>query len=214
MDLRKLPPVDLMSLFEVSLPIAKGKPSSFARALKSPYLIPSVADFLGEDSFFQLGLSWTEEAFYLYFKIDVPFQGAYFPEFERGDAIEVFIDTRGIVSATSIHKYCHHFVFLPKEVDGIQAVEVTRFKNQDRHPPASHENFVIDTKIKKHEIEMEIMIPEISLFGYTPTQVPKLGFACRVHRSKEESGHFPLSGKDFKIETSPAIWARLDLIEG
>ena len=203
MDLRKLPAIDVKSMIDVSFDLVKGKPR----------LLPSVAYLLGEVPFFEVGMAWSEEGIHLCFKIETKFEACFFPEVEKGDGVEVFIDTRGIDSAVTIHKYCHHFIFLPEKVNGIQSAEVTRFKSNDRHDPALHENFSVESKIKAHSIEMQITIPEISLFGYNPLQNPKLGFACIVHRSNKEKGHFPQSGVDFMIERCPLLWAKMKVIE-
>ncbi len=213
MDLRKLPAIDVMSLVDLTFDIPKLVPGlNLKGGLKKPYLLPSVAFLLAEDSFFDLGIGWSEEGIQLFFQIESKFEGAFFPDIEKGDGVEVFIDTRAIESAVTIHKYCHHFLFYPKEVDGIQAIEVTRFRNDDCHDPASPENFSVESIIKAGLIEMQITIPEISLFGYNPLQIPRLGFACLVHRSNKETGHFPQSGVDFKVESCPALWAKMRLV--
>ena len=213
MDLRKLPPIDVMGMLEPTLNLVKGTNITFDKGLKKPYLLPTIAPLLAEDPFYSLGMCWSDDGIKLFLRVDSKFEGVFFPEVEKGDGIEVFIDTRSVTNASSIHKYCHHFIFYPKEVEGISGIEVTRFKSDDRHDPASSENFSIDSTVKAKVIEMEITIPEMSLFGYNPAEVPKMGFACRVHRSSGDVGHFPLSGLDYKIETCPALWARFKLVK-
>lgn len=213
MDLRKLPPVDVMSMVEPVIEVVKGENIPFEKGLKPPYLVAPVSELLAEDPFYSLGICWSLSGIKLFFRMETKFSGSFFPEVEKGDGVEVFIDTRSIATTSGLHKYCHHFVFLPKEVDGIVAAEVTRFKGDDKHDPALCENFSVNSVIKGSRIDMEITIPEISLFGYNPLEVPKMAFACRVHRSNGEAGHFPLSEVDFKLRTSPALWARMRLVE-
>ncbi len=213
MDLRKFPPVDVMSMVEPLFDVVKGEGVSFEKGIKAPYLIPSVATLLAEDPFYALGICWSLEGIKLFLRVDSKFGGSFFPDVEKGDGIEVFIDTRSNATSSVIHKYCHHFVFLPKEVDGVQAAEITRFKSDDRHDPAPFESFTVRSVLKGKCIDMEITIPEISLFGYNPDQVRKIGFACRVHRSSGSPGHFPLSEVDFKLKICPALWARMQLVD-
>ncbi len=213
MDLRRLPAIDVMSMVEVGFDVSRGISGlDLTAGLKKPYLLPQVSFLLAEDHFFDVGLGWSEEGIQIFFRIDSPFEEAFFPDVEKGDGVEVFIDTRGVDSAVTIHKYCHHFIFLPKAVDGIQAAEVTRFKSDDRHEPASSENFSVISKFKTNSYEMQITIPEISLFGYNPLQIPKLSFACVIHRSNKAKGHFGQSGIDFKCESCPALWTKLRLV--
>lgn len=211
MDLRKLPAIDVMSMVEPQIDVIYAKLISFDKAMKPPYLIPDVSHLLAEEEPFKLGMAWSYEGLKLFFRIKSTFAGSFFPEVDKGDGVEVLIDTRSIGTTSGIHKYCHHFIFLPKEVDGIVAAEITRFKGDDKHDPALAENFSVETKTKSGQIDMEITIPERCLFGYNPEESPKIGFACRVHRLNKEAGHFPLSEVDFKLSTSPALWARMRL---
>ena len=213
MDLRKLPPIDVMSMVEPVVDVAYGKEVTLEKAMRPPYLVPDVSHLLVEEPAYKLGMAWAYEGLKIFFRIESKFSGCFFPEVEKGDGVEVFIDTRSIATTSGIHKYCHHFVFLPKEVDGIVAAEVTRFKGDDKHDPASAENFSVESQIKGGKIDMQIIIPEASLFGYNPEESPKIGFACRVHRSNKDAGHFPLSEVDFKLSLSPALWARMRLVK-
>jgi len=201
-DLRELPPVDIGSCFKWKGVVEKTMTS-----------LPRMDEYLSEEGFAELSLAWSEGGLKVHLSVESTFKGSFFPDVEKGDGLELFIDTRGVEEALVMHKYCHHFIFLPKEVDGIIGAEVTSFRGEDKHIPADPENFEVKTTFQRMGYTMEILIPEICLFGYDDRgEDPWIGFAFRLHRQGEKPMHFPVSSVDLKMEAHPALWARLQLI--
>lgn len=212
MDIKVLPSIDAASFFLVSHVCVKASEKTFfAKPQANIYQLPLFADYLHEDAFGAVSLSWSEEGLFLFVKVDKPFEDSFFPDVQKGDAFECFIDTKGLGQAHTFHKYCHHFVFLPKEVDGLIGAELSSFRGEDRHELADASKFLVRSRFLKHGYEMEIVIPEISLFGYSPEEEQKIFFAYRLHRKGGNPMHFPMSGLDYQIESQPLLWAKIRL---
>ncbi len=202
MDLRDFPAVLPLHFFEVELDVRKGG---------KPTLINGHPEFLDEEPFSEVYLAVSEKGICIQLKVFKPFEKAVFPDVEKGDGIEFFVDTRGIQGSLIIHKYCHHFVFIPKEVDGILGVEVTRFKTNDKRELAQKESLKLSTQFTKNGYSMEVFIPDIALFGYEPIEYPSVKIAYIVHRGSAESNHFPKSGREYSLKDHPSLWATLVL---
>ena len=200
MDLRDFPAILPLHFFEVELEVNKGV---------KPAKLKGYSEFLDEDSFCEVSLAWTEGGIHIGLSVLKPFEKAFFPEVEKGDGMEIFIDTRGISDALIIHKYCHHFVFLPKEVDGIIGVEVTRFRTNDKRELSRKESLKVATQFTKNEYSMQIFIPDEALFGFDPIECSLLKMAYIVHRGSDEPNYFPKSGNDYNLKDHPSLWAAL-----
>ena len=200
MDLRDFPAVMPLHFFDVELQIKKGS---------KPKLIETCSELLDEESFCEVFLALSDGGIQLRLNVLKPFEKAFFPDVEKGDAMELFVDTRGLPDAHIIHKYCHHFVFLPKEVDGILGAEVTRFKTNDKRELASKEHLKVSAEFTKKGYSMEIFIPDIALFGFDLTEYPNLKLAYIVHRGEYEPNHYPKSNHVYNLKEHPSLWANL-----
>jgi hypothetical protein len=204
MDLREFPSVLPLHFFQVELIFSKDA---------KPKLIEDYAQFLGEDPFSQVRLSFSEKGIHIDLKVDKSFEKAVFPDVEKGDGFELLVDTRGIPDSQIIHKYCHHFVFLPKEVDGISGVEVTSFKTNDKRDLASKELLKASSSFTKNGYAMQIFIPDNALFGYDLVESPHLKLAYIVHLgSRSHPNHFPKSNLDYNLKDHPSLWADIKVI--
>ena len=195
MDVRELPPVLPFHFFDLRLKSGK---------------VPSYADLLDEEGFSEIEILLKEEGIDLNIRVEKGFEKAFFPEVEKGDGLEFFVDTRGIRDVLIVHKYCHHFVFLPKEIDGISGAEVTRFKTNETRELARRELLKVTTDLSKNRYTMHIHIPKEALFGYDIEEYPLLRFAYIVHRYGNEPNHFPKSNKEYNLKDQPSLWAELE----
>jgi hypothetical protein len=178
---------------------------------KEGFLLPDVSELLGEEKFIAFTLSWTEEEIAGSVLVKSPMTSSSFPDYDKGDAIEVFIDTRDNKKVGCPTRFCHQFVFLPFEVDGVTALEVTRFRPEDAHELCEASLLHTDVKKEKEGYSLFFTLPKDVLHGYDPLQFPRLGFAYKVHRYKKEAGHFPFSSKRFSPLQNPSLWASLTL---
>ncbi len=204
MDLNQIPSILPLHFFQPVFEIEKGQ---------KPQNIDSFSEFLEEELFSELKIGISDEGITLELKVLKSFEKAQFPDVTKSDAFEFFIDTRGLKDSLIIHKYCHHFVFLPKEVDGIMAVEVTRFKTNDKRELCNKEDLKIKSQFSRNQYSLDIFIPDIALYGFDLSEYSKLKFAYIVHRGgKELASHFPKSGLDFSLKDHPSLWADLIIV--
>lgn len=179
---------------------------------QSPHLLPDLSDLLGESWFARVGTGWAGEGIALYIEVKIPFQDAFYPHFYRGDALELFVDTRDLKSTKIVHRFCHHFLFLPKPVDGVQAIEMTRFRGEDTHPIAEPDTFFFEVVFSKSAYSMCIFVPEHLLYGYDPVEFNRLGLSYILHRRGGVPQHFGMSSEDFYVARHPALWPSFSLI--
>ena len=198
MDLREVEPVNGASLFQID-PIEITKEKSFT--------LPDFSHLLGEEKFYDLSFIFGIEGLKISLSVEKSFTGCFLPEYEKGDAFLLMLDTRGISGAKSLHKYCHQLLFFPKEVEGLKATEITMLRIGDKRELVDTSKITVNTKLKKIGYDMEILIPDRSFYGYDLESFPKMRLACIVYGGKENTGHFPISEIDFKLRSYPALWA-------
>ncbi len=201
-DLRLLPPLDIAAFITPEIHLTEKVTS-----------LPNMGPYLEEPSFAEVKIGLKKRG--LAFKVEVhqPFKNSFFPDVEKGDGFELFIDTRDS-SSTFLGRYSHHFIFLPKEVDGRSASEVTRFKTHDRHPLASIEDLEVKSHFTLKGYSMDIYISENSLFGYDPSEYRRLKLAYILHRGGESPMHFPVSQESYRLREFPLLWAPCIIHEG
>lgn len=173
--------------------------------------VPSVSELLGEDPFASLSLAWSEEGIVGKLSSEKPFQDSFFPDYEKGDSLEIFIDTRDHKKGGFATRFCHHFLFLPTRVNSIQAQEITRFRLEDTHPLCSSSDLSVSSHLGKNTYELCFTIKAEALHGYDPLQFPRIGFAYILNRCKGKPQQFPISSERFDFLGAPSLWASVTL---
>lgn len=174
--------------------------------------MPNLSDLLAEEPLSSLSLSWSVEGISGLFCIEKPLETCLFPDYMKGDAIELFLDTRDNKKSSFVSRFCHQFVLLGKEVNGVRAQEITKFRLEDTHPLCDPLDIFLEVKEKKESYEVSFTLPKEILHGYDPLEFSRLGFAYRIHRYKGKPLHFPFSSKYFEPLKQPALWASLLLV--
>lgn len=179
------------------------------------YLLPPTAKLLGEPSpFASLHMGWSLEGLHLYMATrGQPYHRSFYPDIDKGDSLELFIDTRDIKSSGYNTRFCHHFYFLPEAVEGHLAGEITRFRTEERHHHSDPSLLKVSAKLKKDCYSMKIFIPSECLTGYDPEQLGRIGFSYRVNRPGEPPQHFSATGDEYKIEEQPSLWSSMRLAQ-
>lgn len=211
-------------LFEEIVPLeplhffAFGVDSFYApsKKLGKEHELPSLATYFEEDHFAKFFLGWHEKGLLVRVEIKGKFDQGEFPNFLTGDSIELFIDTRDVKTSGSNTRFCHHFFFLPEpfeteEGEVIRAGEVTHFRTEDAHKWCEANLLEITTHKTLRGKTLDIFIPAECLVGFDPAQFDRLGFTYRINRVNGKEQIFSASGKDFSIETQPALWASVTL---
>ncbi len=202
-----LPP---SGFFEISCPIPKKSVSKNNKRA----LLPDTGFLLNEDVFADMALSWDSNGIYLHVFFEKKCETSFYPEFQKGDSVEIFIDTRAFKKNHSLTEFCHHFVFFPdQESSEIIGHEVTRFSTESAHPLADASFFTGKAILKRFSYEMEIKIPKKALFGFDPEQFPHLGFTYRINRYEMPPQHFSVSSKFYAFELRPELWASIECVK-
>lgn len=191
--------------FAVSFPLKKVKKGQLTAAHK----LPGLEDLQLEPFPHDVYLGWSEEG--LFFKVVFKkVSKSSFPNVDAADAFQLFIDTRDMKQVTHLHRFCHHFYFLPQAVEDKVAGEITRFRfPDDSHPLCSDD--LLQTKLESKTLSG--FIPTQALIGFAPDSMKKLGIAYRLTSYSYDPQQLPLPVTDIDLEKYPQLWASCELIE-
>lgn len=176
------------------------------------YVLPQTGILCHEETFASVAMGWNEEGLEFLVHVDKPCEQVYYPAVEKGDSIELFIDTRDVKTSGYNTRFCHHFFFLPELAEGHQAGEMTRFRTEDAHPLCDASELHIQGKSGRQSYEVYCRIPKTCLAGYEPAQFDRLGFSYRINRPHGLPQHFSVVSEDYKIEEQPSLWSSMRLI--
>lgn len=184
-------------------------------SLPKSHFLPDLSSFHNEKPFADVALGWSEKGIFATFNVKSPFSHSSFPDFQSGDAVELFFDTRDVKTSGFNTRFCHHFFFLPERVEIdegiIQAGEITRFRTEDKHELCDPSLLFISSVKEKKGYMLHLFIPIECLHGYDPFQFDRLGFTYRIQRAGGMPQFFSASSEDFSIEQHPSLWATLRL---
>ena len=192
-----------LTFFEISFDVKyfkKGK-------LNKDYLLFSTSKYLDEEEFAKVYFGWNERGLYFFFEVEKVIEKVCYPDFRKGDSIELFIDTRNIKNYGYTTKFCHHFVIFPKKREGYHVKEITRFREEDMHRIANPLDFQVKVEESKKKYFLDLFIPSKCLYGYDTSKFDKLGFTYRINRTSKDPQHFSESSREYVIERQPALFA-------
>lgn len=204
--LEDIPNLFPISFFDISVDIKHTKRESLDRR----YLLPNTAPYMEEERFSEVYFGWSEHFLSFRFDVSKKIEEVFYPDYRKGDSIEIFLDTRNLKSYGYITKFCHHFLVLPK--GGEPVVEVTKFRPDDMHNLADPTLFKSSVLPKRGSYVVELTVPSENLHGFDRSRFEKIGFTYRINRYGGESQHFSLSSLECKIEKLPAFWATANLV--
>lgn len=199
-----------VNFFAVECPLHEVKDPR--KWVDSKHLLPDLSLLTGEETFAKVYGGWDTKGLYFSFHVESGIEEVLFPNPERGDSIELFIDTRNVKTAGFNHRFCHHFCFLPEPVEGVQAKEITHFRTEDKHPLTSSDELQVEVKKKKTQYQLTVFIPQECLHGYDPAECDRLGWTYRINRFQKEPQHFSLLSSEFPIDQQPSQWSTLKLV--
>lgn len=180
-------------------------------ALKKKCLLPDFSDLLFEDRFAEVLMGWDQRGLAFDVQVNKPFTESFYPNVQKGDSVELFIDTRDLKTAGFVTRFCHHFAILPKAMDGVIAQEITSFRTDDRHELCDASAILVESDFHKRSFSLRIFIPAECLHGYDPSSFERLGFTYRINRFEGEPQHFVVSSDYFNIENQPSLWSSMAL---
>lgn len=186
----------------------KSKPPSLPSQV-----LPSTVGLCDQADFAKVSMGWNEEGLGFQVIVNTNRTQSFFPNLQKGDSVELFIDTRDLKSAGFNTRFCHHFYFLPQLIDNHPiAAEITHFRTEDSHPLCDPTLLVCQTKLAGNSYTMKIFIPKECLQSYDPSQFDRLGFTYRINRMNGESQHFSVTSEEFSIDQQPSLWASIKLL--
>lgn len=210
-DFVPLTPVNFFQVQANCLKLVKGSfPVLNAQNFRK-YLLPDLASLCSETAFAKIAMGWSEEGLEFFVRVDQSFHVAYYPQVDRGDSVEVFIDTRDVKTSGFNTRFCHHFFFLPEGVEGRIAGEMTRFRTEDTHELCDPNELQVKYFKISHGYCLNIFIPSHCLHGYDPEQFDRLGFTYRINRAHGFPQHYSVVTEDYQIEQQPSLWGSLKL---
>ena len=203
-------PLQPIDFFNLSLDVHRV--DDLNKPLKKKHLLPDLSDLLPEDLFAKVFMGWHEKGLQFEVMVEKPFVESFFPEFKKGDSIELFIDTRDLKSAGFLTRFCHHFVILPRETESVLAKELTHFRTDDRHELCDPKLIKVDAEFKARKYSVKIFIPAECLHGYDLTTFKRLGFTYRINRAGGDPQHFAVSSEYLAIEKQPSLWSSIEVV--
>ncbi len=208
-----LPSIPPLAFFDVRGELLEGKKIPSSSLKKNLFFLSSPSVFLGEEPFADFYMAWHRAGISVRCEIKVPFEDCRYPRYEEGDSLELCFDTRDLKDVGFVHRFCHHFLILPQEVQGVRALEITRFRTDDTHPLCDPEELEVATEFGKERYSMTLEIPSSCLHGYDPLSLDHIGFTYRINRRRGSSQHFALSSHREQFQNHPALWSSLKLIK-
>ncbi len=211
--LDQISPILPIDFFSITMELHRVEKSGVKAPLKSKHQLPDLSKLLFENRFADLSIGWHPKGLVFHVEIRKRFDSCSFPEFRKGDSVELFIDTRDLKSAGFPTRFCHHFVILPQVVDEISVREVTAFRTDDRHELCDPNAIQVTREFRARGYFLKIFIPSECLHGYDSASFDRLGFAYRINRSGGDPQHLAISSDYLSIESQPSLWSSMQMRE-
>lgn len=178
----------------------------------SKYLLPDMSGLTAEYAFAKVALGWNLEGIELFAYIEQPYIRTAYPNYDKGDSLELCIDTRDVKTSGYNTRFCHHFYFLPETIEGFRAGEITRFRTEDAHELCNPLDLQVQSQFKKDYYIMQCMIPSHCLQGYDPDQFNRIGMTYRITRTGGSSQQFSVVAEEYKFQEQPSLWSSMRLV--
>jgi hypothetical protein len=171
--------------------------------------LPSVEKYTLQEEFADVYMGVSKTEFFAIFDVQSPLEKTLYPEFKKGDAIELIIDTNPSKMQSVTTRFVHHFVFLPLPYEGIFAKEITRFRGNETRGLVNDEELRSSVHQSKNHYKISISISLNALYGISGSLEKKkaLGIGYRVHRFKGEVQEFPHNGQSMHFDVHPNLLA-------
>lgn len=196
-------------LVQLNVPVNYLPVDKIKDPLGANYLLPDTTELFSQKKIADVALGYNEQGIAVTVTVNLPFLGVSLPEYEEGDAIQLFIDTRSTLDKKFISKFCHHIVILPKDFEGMQVVEVTKFRGTEKRNYMDTTLVSVDATFTKKGYRVHLFIPQESLYGYDTSQINHLGFSYIITNGKLWQQSFAASQDNFKIAEIPSLYATL-----
>ena len=168
--------------------------------------LPSLALWQGEKPFASLWWQVSDEGLHFRIEVNKPCEKVSFPYLERGDGIELFLDTRDNKKSKVVSQYCHHFAVLPEAQEGKQVFDITKPHVYHMREKVDTELCVCKTELGNRSYTLELFFPKGMLYGYDVVSFDRLGFTYKIHGLNRPAQYFNLRGDEYNIAHHPHLW--------
>lgn len=193
--------------FEVRAKRYKGRK---LQALGEEYLLEDLSAFTGGVPFGRLYVGWHEKGLYVTCRVKRAYTKSAHP-FQEGEALELFVDTRGSESER-LTPYCHHFFFVPEEVEGGERCgELTKLRGEQARPLAEASKLEVQFVKGWRDFALHLFLPQEVLHGYDPLAFPRLRFSYRLYHPGRGVQCYGATDAECALEQFPAFWPHLQL---
>lgn len=195
-----LMPIDLFAI-EVDIPYLEKE------LVKMKHIkLPVFSELFYQESFADIGLYYNEEGIGVKVVVDAPFTASEYPDFSKGDAFELLISTKETTNATSVTRFCHHFVIFPVQIGNFYAKEITHFRHDDTRALFDLSSMTVNSTFEKKSYSFEFFIPKSFLYGFEDMR-EGFSFTYFLHSVKKGVQSFSASQENFTVSQMPSLWA-------
>lgn len=178
-------------------------------------LLPDLMAIDGHPSFAAVRLAWNDAGLYLALEVKDKTEYRIDPRnIDRGDCLELWVDTRDVKDQHRANRFCHRFYFLPggtgrdgkKPIGRQMAIDQAR----EQAPPCPEESIRVALRRLKRSYRMEIALPAQGLNGFQPGEFGRLGFTYLLHDSQHGTQSWSC-GPDLGVAHDPGTWGTVEL---
>jgi hypothetical protein len=195
-----LMPIDLFAI-EVDIPCLEQKSIKM-----KDIVLPTFPELFYQEAFADVGLYYNSDGIGGKVHVDAPFSSSEYPDFSKGDALELLISTKESSHATSVTRFCHHFVIFPVEIGNFYAKEITHFRHDDTRALFDPSPIKVTSEFEKKSYSFDFFIPKSSLYGFDD-MTAGFNFTYFIHNVKKGVQSFSASQENFTVSQMPSMWA-------
>ncbi|NLO06206.1 MAG: hypothetical protein GX131_10310 [candidate division WS1 bacterium] len=177
--------------------------------------MPPLGQLSGGEQFADVFMAWNERGLYL--AVEVPKDARVVTNRQNpaaGDAVELFIDTRGARTSHRASQFCYHLVLLPappgRGGDEPQLIHKPLRRSLQHAPEVRSERLRLASDLRDDGYALELAIEPEALHGYEPVAGNRIGLALVVHDIQHGRQLFGTSA-DVPWERDPSTWGLVEL---
>ncbi|MGD9498519.1 MAG: sugar-binding protein [Armatimonadota bacterium] len=177
-------------------------------------LMPLLGELAGGAQFAQLYLAWNERGLYL--AVDVPKHERVVTNRHNpasGDALELFIDTRGGRTSHRATQFCYHLIVLPtapgRGAHGPTIWQRPLRRALQRSPAADLDAIRLAANLREDGYAIELAFPPESLHGYEPAAGVRIGMAAVIH-DIQRGTHLWGTSREVPYDRDPSTWGLVE----
>ncbi len=177
-------------------------------------LMPPLAELAGGEQYADLYLAWNGDGLYL--ALSVPKQERVVINRQSpgtGDALQLFIDTRGAETGHRATQFCHHLVVFPTgagpEDERPSVVQRPLRRALQRAPEADFDAIGVASSLGSERYVVELGFPPESLHGYEPEEGLRIAMAAVVSDIQRGTQYWG-TAPDLPYLWDPSTWGLVE----